>query len=115
MCIACVPDVAGAFASVKPCASADAQGQHSKKLRPADRPTGVFPSQSASAAVVRKSCCGGSPTLGPESLVLCAGAAKPQASARSAQADPPWRLAKVVLIRATPANCVRLAPDIVPK
>src|SRR5882762_823266 len=55
------------------------QRQHSKKLVPADWPIGVFPSQPVSSAVVRKSCCGGSPTMAPKSLIICAWSAKPQA------------------------------------
>ena len=55
------------------------QRQHSKKLGPADWPIGVFPSQPVSSAVVRKSCCGGSPTMAPKSLIICAWSAKPQA------------------------------------
>src|SRR5258706_2700757 len=55
------------------------QRQHSKKLGPADWPIGVFPSQPVSSAVVRKSCCGGSPTMAPKTLVLCALSAKPHA------------------------------------
>jgi hypothetical protein len=42
-------------------------------------PTGVFPSRWASAAVVRKNCCGGSPTMASKSLIMCAWSAKPQA------------------------------------
>lgn len=55
------------------------QRQHSKKLGPADWPIGVFPSHPVSSAVVRKSCCGGSPTMAPKSLIICAWSAKPQA------------------------------------
>src|SRR5258708_4447585 len=55
------------------------QRQHSKKLGPADWPIGVFPSQPVSSAVVRKSCCGGSPTMAPRTMIICAWSAKPQA------------------------------------